>query len=126
MSMSYKFFGQPRSSKEAIDKIVQSQSKKVNLRLEQKILNGNLKTKLIVGYKVTTSLDKQFNFNLTVPYRYDLGKLAFGQSKDFQKAITYIKNQVDTLENQGIKVSVYAPSVKRFLTEKDFEIMLKE
>jgi len=124
-SLKYKLFGSPSNSREVIDKLLQSNPKRIKIVLEQ-IPPGSIKVKLNARYEVTTKINGSVVFDQTISNFYRLDALYMGNIYEFKKAIKCLKNQKNILNNKGVKVSVYVPILKRYLSDKEFDILLKK
>ena len=124
-SLKYLVFGIPTNVEEAMDKLAEDEPEKVKIELEQ-IPPRTIKVKLNARYEVTTKFNGRISFNQTLSDSYRLDSMYRGDSTEFQNAIRYLKNQVDALKKEGVKVNVYVPKLGKKLSERDFKIILGE
>jgi len=122
-SLKYLVFGIPTNVEEAMDKLAEDEPEKVKIVLEQ-IPPRTIKVKLNARYEVTTKFNGRISFNQTISKSYRIDSFYSGKSEEVQKAIKYLRNQIDILENKGIEVSVLTQG--RYLSDKEFNIILKE
>ena len=123
-SLQYLVFGIPTNVDEAMDKLVKDEPEKVKILLEQ-VPPGNMRVKLNAKYVITTKFNGGISFNQTISNSYRRDSMYMGDSIEFQKAVRYLKGQVDTLKEKGVKVTVYVPKLGKKLSEEDFKIILK-
>lgn len=124
-SLKYLVFGRPTNVEEAIHKLSKDVLERADILLEQ-IPPREIKVKLIAKYEIRTKFNGRISFNQTLSDSYRLDSMYRGDSTEFQNAIRYLKNQVDALKKEGVKVNVYVPKLGKKLSERDFKIILEE